>query len=213
MNSKLKRDQIPQQEANNWRKSFKEEEKLTFNLKVSQIIIQKETYKILAGENQNRVRVYLGLEPGNENGEQVLCVFAVSAFLEGSNDVYVDYETPVFKLSAVNEDFSSKTKDVIESIRRYRKWRNGESGAGNESAVVRKYIYPNAYLLTKSELYEIFNTQNKKVAQIEFGISKSMHVMIMPEVVIKRSIEDDSDVYDWGQLCPPLCDENSIYNS
>ena len=54
---KLKRDQLPPQKAENWRKSFDGESKLTFNLKVSTIILQKETYKSLIGENENRVRV------------------------------------------------------------------------------------------------------------------------------------------------------------
>ncbi|NQU54267.1 MAG: hypothetical protein HQ522_17200 [Bacteroidetes bacterium] len=92
MAPKLKRDQLPPQKANNWRKSLKEEEKLTLNLKIPQIVLQKETYKILAGDNENRVRIYLGLEPEKKNGKLELCAYAVSAFLLGSGDVYVDYE-------------------------------------------------------------------------------------------------------------------------
>ena len=43
MASKLKRDQLPKEKALNWKKSLKEEEKLTFNLKVPQIVLEKET--------------------------------------------------------------------------------------------------------------------------------------------------------------------------
>ena len=212
MNSKLKRDEIPLKQAQNWRRNFKEEEKLTFNLIVPQIILKKETYKKLAGENENRIRIYLGLESEKENGKFKLCAFAVSAFLLGSGDVYADYETPVFKLGKANEDFSANTADVIESIRRYRSWRAGELDSENETAAFRKYIYPNAYLLTKFELHEIFNVQDKKEAQIEFGISKTMNAMISPVVVESRVVDDQSEVFDFSQLCPPYCDERSIYN-
>ena len=211
MTSKLKRDQIPPQEANNWRVSFEEEKNFTFNIEVSQIVLQKETYKTLAGENENRLRIYLGLEPITENGKFELCAFAVSAFLLGSGDVYVDYETPVYKLEKQNIDFSLKAKQVIESIRRYRSWRLGELDAENENAPVRKFIYPNAYLLTKFELHEIFNIQNKNTALLDFGIAKTMNVMISPEADVNSS--DDPDVFNYCGLCPPNCDDRSIYNS
>lgn len=212
MTSKLKRDQLPKDKAINWRKNIKEEEKLTLNLKVSHFVLQRETYKILAGENENRVRIYLGLEPEKKEGKHELCAFAVSAFLLGSGDVYVDYETPVYKLNKKNEDFSKSTKEVIESIRRYRSWRAGEIEPEAEGAAFRQYIYPNGYLMTKYELHEIFNVQNKPEAQIEFGISKTMNVMISPTVVETRALEDDSDVFDFAETCPPICDEGSPYN-
>ncbi len=212
MASKLKRDQLPKEKAINWRKNLKEEEKLTFNLKVPQIILEKETYKTLAGENENRVRVYLGMEPEKKDGKHELCAFAVSAFLLGSGDVYVDYETPVYKLTNKNENYSENTEAVIESIRRYRKWRAGEIDAEAEGARVRKYIYPNAYLLTKYELHEIFNVQDKEEAQVELGIAKTLNVMIVGNVAEERSTDDESDTFNYGEVCPPICDEGSPYN-
>lgn len=213
MSTKLKRDEIPREKAHNWRRNFEEEKKLSFTLDVPQIILEKETYKILTSEDENRVRIYLGLEPEMVDGKYVLCAFAVSAFLMGSGDVYADYETPVFKLGRENENFSQKSGEVIESIRRYRKWRAGELDAENELAPFRKYIYPNAFLLTKFELHEIFNTQNRPEAQIDFGVSKTMEVMIYPTTTDERAANDDSEVFNFGGLCPPYCDERSIYNS
>lgn len=183
------------------------------NLIIPQIILQKDTYKKLAGENENRVRIYLGLEQEQSEGRYVLCAYAVSAFLLGSGDVYIDYEIPVFKLGVVNEICSDRTKLVIESIRNYRKWRLGELDAEHPSALFRRYIFPNAYLLTKYELHEIFNVQNRAMAQIEFGVSKTMHILICPEVIENRAHDDESEVFDYGVLCPPICDEGSIYNS
>jgi len=213
MSAKLKRDEIPKRKAQNWRRSFNEEKKLSFNLSVPQIILQKETYKSLNGEDENRVRIYLGLEEEMVNGKHVLCAFAVSAFLMGSGDVYADYETPVFKLSKENVNYAQKTSEVIDSIRRYRKWRAGELDDENEWAPFRQYIYPKAYLLTKFELHEIFNNQNRQEAQIDFGVSKMMNVMIYPNTIDSRAMDDDSEVYNEGGLCPPICDERSIYNS
>jgi hypothetical protein len=212
MASRLKRDQISQQRASNWRKSFQEERRLTFNIDVPQIILYKETYKILAGENENRLRIYLGLEPVIEGEQLKLCAFAVSAFLLGSGDVYVDYETPVYKLGKKNIDYSMKTTEVIDSIKRYRSWLFGEIDYGNETALFRQYIYPSAYLLTKFELHDIFNVQNKDEAQIEFGISKTMNVMILPDVVKNREVDDTTIVFNNGGQCPPICDNGSIYN-
>lgn len=213
MASKLKRDQIDPEKAKNWRKNIIEEEKLSLNFKIPLIILQKETYKILAGENENRIRIYLGLEPDKIDDKFVLCAYAVSAFLLGSGDVYVDYETPVFKLGEKNEDFSSRTSMVIESIKRYRSWRLGLLDREDKMAKIRQFIYPYAYLMTKFELHDIFNIQDKKEAQIEFGISKTMNLMISPDVVENRSADDESDVFDFAVLCPPVCDDGSIYNS
>ncbi|MBN1986239.1 MAG: hypothetical protein JW761_08045 [Prolixibacteraceae bacterium] len=213
MNSKLKRDQIPPMQARNWRKNFKEEKEKTFNLLVPKIILEKETYLKLAGENENRVRIYLALEEEKKSGKNVLCAYAVSAFLLGSGDVYADYETPVYKLEKKNINFSNNTGSVIESIRRFRKWRAGEIDAEDENAKVRQYIYPNAYLLTKFELHEIFISQNRTEAEIDFGISKIMDAMIYPAPSEMRSENDDMEVFDGTGLCPPYCDERSIYNT
>ena len=213
MGSILKRDQIPPKQAEYWRRNFAEEQKSIFNLTVPQIILQRETYKKLAGENENRLRIYLGLETENENGRYVLCAYAVSAFLLGSGDVYVDYETPVYKLGLKNENYSDKSKLVIESIRSYRKWRLGELDSEVETAAFRKYIFPNAYLFTKYELHEIFNVQAKLEAQIEFGVTKTMNIMISPEVKENKAFDDEGDVFDYAGQCPPICDDGSIYNS
>jgi hypothetical protein len=213
MGSILKRDQIPPKQAEYWRRNFAEEQKSIFNLTVPQILLQRDTYKKLAGENENRLRVYLGLETEVEDGKYVLCAYAVSAFLLGSGDVYVDYETPVYKLGVKNENYSDRSKQVIESIRSYRKWRLGELDSEVETAAFRKYIFPNAYLFTKYELHEIFNVQARPEAQIEFGVTKTMNIMISPEVKENRAFDDEGDVFDYAGQCPPICDDGSIYNS
>lgn len=217
MAAKLKRDQLPAKKAKNWRKNFEEEKKETFKLKLSKLILQKATYKTLIGENENRVRVYLGIDVNKAaEGIYELCAFAVSAFLLGSGDVYADYETPVFKLERTNIDFSGNTKAVIESIRLYRKWRSGELDSEDPGAPYRQYIYPNAYLLTKFELHELFNIQNSPELEIEFGISKTMNAMISPAKSSSNlraaAVEEDAEPFDFADLCPPFCDERSVYN-
>ena len=216
MAQKLKRDQLPPKKAENWRKNFKEEAKHGFNLKVPEIIFQKATYKILIGDNENRVRIYLGLEEKKEGEKYVLCAYAVSAFLLGSGDVYADYETPVFKLEKENINCSHNTQKVIDSIRLYRKWRAGELGPDTEGAAFRQYIYPNGYLLTKFELHELFNAQNKEEIKIELGTAKTMNVMLSAAPsTLTRSIESDEEeeVFDMVEVCPPNCDDASPFNS
>lgn len=213
MNLNLKRDQIPPEQAENWVLNRIEEENFTFNLSVPPIVLQKETYKLLTGENENKIRIYLGLEPEKKDTKFILCAYAVSTFLMGSGDVIRDYENPVFKLERANQNQSSQTEKVIENIRRFQKWRAGELDAKNEWARFRKYIYPKAYLLSKYELHEIFTMQNKEEAQITFGISKTMNALIYPEVKEKREIKDQSMVFDFTDPCPPACDKSSVYNS
>ncbi|WP_167612965.1 hypothetical protein [Maribellus sediminis] len=215
MTKKLKRDQLPAAKAKNWRQNFEEEKDKTFNLKVPKIILQKATYQALAGENENRVRVYLGLEANKEDGKYVLCAFAVSAFLLGSGDVYADYETPVYKLDKKNIDFSNSTQAAIESIHLYRKWRSGELDAEDPGAAYRQYIYPNAYLLTKFELHELFVAQKKDEAVIDFGIEKTMSIMIsgVSASTLTASTDEEQEDFDFAVPCPPFCDERSIYNS
>lgn len=221
MASKLKRDQLPAQKATNWRNNLKEEEKLSLDLKLKTLILQKDTYKILAGENENRLRIYLGLEPEKKEGKYELCAYAVSAFLLGSGDVYVDYETPVFKLEKKNTNVSDRIETVIESIRMYRNWRNGELETEHPGAHYRQYIYPNAFLLTKYELHELFNVQNSNELKIEFGISKTMSPMISPiqaqpqDLSTEKMIAHDEEAggpFDYAETCPPNCDERSIFN-
>jgi hypothetical protein len=83
----------------------------------------------------------------------------------------------------------------------------------NGSAEFRKFVFPNGYLLTKYELHEIFNVQGKLDAQIEFGVTKTMNILISPEVKENKAMDDDGDVFNFGGICPPNCDEGSIYNS
>ncbi len=213
MSINLKRDQVPPEQAENWVLNINEEEKLTFNLFVPPIIIQKETYKFLAGENENRLRIYLGLEADKKDDKHVLCAYAVSSFLLGSGDVFRDYENPVVKLEPENKNYSANTAEVIENIRRYQQWRIGELDAENEWARFRKFIYPKAYLLSRYEMHEIFNIQNKPEAQIGFGISKLMNALIYPEVKENRDSKDQEMVFDFCDPCPPNCDESSIFNS
>jgi len=219
MTAKLKRDQLPLKKAENWKKNFKEEIKETFNLKVPPIRLQKETYKTLIGENENRVRIYLGLNTEKVEGEYELCAYAVSAFLLGSGDVYADYEIPVFKLDKKNINVSDNINAVIESIRMYRKWRAGELDSDQAGAAFRLYIYPNAYLLTKYELHDLFNVQNVPDIQIELGVSKTMNVMLSPasassgETFLKNAaVAEEEGPFDFAQPCPPDCDERSVFN-
>lgn len=212
MGLNLKRGQLPPAESENWSLNIEEEKNFTFNLTVPLIVLQKQTYRILTGENENRIRIYLGIEPEKVNDKFVLCAYAVPAFLLGSGDVFRDYENPVYKLERENLNQSAETEKVLENIGRYRKWRLGETDKENSFSRFRKFIYPNAYLLSKYELHEIFNVQNKNEVQISFGISKVMNAMIYADVRETREFSEDSAGFNFGDLCPPVCDNSSIYN-
>ena len=40
-----------------------------------------------------------------------------------------------------------------------------------------------------------------------------MHILISTDVKESRPVDDEGDVFDYGVLCPPVCDDGSIYNS
>ena len=211
MKSNLKRDQIPLSQAANWRSNIKEEKELSFNLILPTILLHNETYKKLRGENENGCGSYLGLEAGLQDGKYPICAFAVSAFLLGSGNVYVDYESPVYKLGENNVDYSANTKEVVECIKRFSKWRMGEIDGNDEKACVRQFIYPKAFLLTKYELHEIFNVQKKEEAKIDFGIAKTMTAMILAGNN-GDAWNENSEVFSIGGTVPGSYDEKSIYN-
>ncbi len=210
-NLSLKRDQLPPKQAESWASNIELEKKLSFNLHVPLITLNKETYKVLSGENENRIRIYLGLEAKTANDMYILCAFAVPTFLMGSGEVFRDYENPVFKLSPGYQDKPIQSAEAIRSIKLYQKWRDGELDEKSEWAGIRKYIYPKAFLIGKYELHEIFNVQNKKELQISFGISKTMNVLIYPEVKETRKIIEQKMVFDFTDPCPPDCDRSSIF--
>ncbi len=212
MTQVLKRGQVPSAESENWILNIEEEKNFTFNLKVPLIVLQKQTYKVLTGENENRIRIYLGIEPEKENDDFVLCAYAIPAFLLGSGDVFRDYESPVFKLERENINQSAITEQVLENIKRYRKWRMGKTDGDDPYSKFRKFIYPNGYLLSKYELHEIFNVQNKNEIQINFGISKIMNALIYADIQEEREFSEKTAVFNFGDLCPPDCDKSSIYN-
>lgn len=212
MSLNLKRNQIPPEQAENWELNILEEKNSTFKLIVPTILLQKVTYKLLAGENENRLKIYLGLESEKLDDRYVLCAYAVSAFLLGSGDVFRDYESPVVKLEKENVNFSSKTSKVIADINRYQQWRLGILDDSNDWSRFRQFIYPKAYLLGKYELHEIFNIHHKNEAQISFGISKTMNALIFPNVNPGREMKDQSLVFNFSEHCPPHCDETSIFN-
>lgn len=210
-NLNLKRDQLPPKQAENWASNMEFEKKLSFNLHVPSITLNKETYKILSGENENRIRIYLGLEPKKMNDKYILCAYAVPTFLMGSGEVFRDYENPVFKLDSKSQDKPVQSSEAIKNIKLYQKWRNGELDEKSEWTDIRKYIYPKAFLIGKYELHEIFNVQNKNELQICFGISKTMNVLIYPEVKETRKINEQRLVFDFTDPCPPDCDRSSIF--
>lgn len=203
MSQGLKRDQISPVQYKALKHCFEAEKELSFDVEVGNIVLHKTTYKKLVSDNENRIRIYFGLE--NKNQQNVICAFAVSAFLMGSGDVFVDYEVPVFKLNEQNEDFSSKTGEVVKCIQSYRKWLDGKVNSGNKFANVRKYIYPKGFLFAGFELHEIFNNQQLLTAQINLGIKKNLTVLV-------SSADSEDEVFGVKSFCPPLCDDKSIYN-
>jgi hypothetical protein len=198
----LKKDQVAPIQAKNWKENMANER--TFNLGVSKIILQKETYDVLSKGNQNWIRIKIGLDVVEGNFE--LCAFAVSAVMEGGCSAsFLDNLLPVYKLTSENQDYSGRLAEVEESLNLWKQWRDGEIGDG-EDAPARKYIYPISYRLTKSELNEIFNLEGREAAQIEFGVVKTMTAMIYSEVKETRNFESgEEEVFDFTYYCPPYC--------
>lgn len=209
--SNLKKGQISSIEATDWKENLIEEKEKSFFLNVPSIVIQKSTYEQLSNKNQNRIRVYLGLEGTEDNYS--ICAFAVSASATNENsDTYTDISDPIFKLTEKNENFSDKPEQVAASLTLYNNWRNGTIQS-NAFSDVRQYIYPKAYLLGKEGLDRIFNFLGNHSAKLELGIKKFMEVMIIGKISEdKEETQQMEEVYDFTKPCPPHCAPNSLLN-
>jgi hypothetical protein len=198
----LLKDQVAPIQAANWKENIATEK--TFNLEISRILLQKNTFDILSKGNQNWIRVKLGLE--EVDGKLTICAFAQASVLDGRCPTsYVDLPYPIYKLGEENIDFSNRITEVNASLTRWESWRNGEIGDG-EDAPARKYIYPISYLLTKPALNQIFNYQQKDTALLNFGIVKTMTVMIYSNIAAQSDNDDPiGDIFDYSQICPPYC--------
>ncbi len=203
---KLKRNQVSNNLVQNWDQNLDDEKSKTFDLLISPIYMESKTFTILGKNNENRIRVYLGLEENLQDGKQVICAFAVGTFSLGDNTgIYEDYPTPIYKLSKVNEDFSGKIEEANASILKWQNWRDGVGEDPTNNVIVRKYIYPICYLLTKYELYEIFDIQGKELAFVSFGIEKSMKLLIQSDPDLSKGGDDEPFIYDYADPCPPMC--------
>ena len=197
----MKKDQIAPLQAKNWIENLESEE--TFNLLMPELILQKSTYKLLSDRNLFRIRVKPGLEL--IDGQYQICAFAVSSVSDGvCSGNYLDNPTPVYKLTPVNEDYSDNLEEVEAAVDLWKSWRLGEIGDGLD-APARQYIYPISWLLTKSELYEIFVNEAMDFSQIGFGITKAFTPMIYSEAIPEDGIGDTTEVFDFTDPCPPDC--------
>lgn len=195
----LHKDQVSPIQAANWKENIASE--MTFNLGISRILLQKKTYDTLSNGNQNRLRVKLGLE--EVAGKLTVCAFAQASVIDGGCPTsYIDLPLPIYKLGEENIDYSDRMAEAEVSIEMWKSWRTGEIGDGKD-APVRKYIYPISYLFTKPALIQIFDVEQKEVAEIELGIVKSMTAMIYADA--KESRGEIYEVFDFTQFCPPFC--------
>ncbi len=208
--SKLKPGQVPTVEVLNWKENLIEEKGKTFNLDISQIFMEKATFEKLAKNNENRIRVYLGLELIDK--KYSVCAFAVSTYkADDGTGAYNDNIKPVFKLAPTNRDYSDKIEMVIESLTLWNSWRDGELLV-DESALVRKYIYPKGCLLQKEGLDELFNVTGNDTIKIEFGIRKTFELMETgTKGAMKDGNGDDEQVFNDMGPCPPFCSQGGIY--
>jgi len=198
----LKRDEVPYYESKNWKDNYLKEQTQSLEVIIPDFYLEKSTYEILSVNNQNRIRVYLGLEEEKQEGKYVACLFAFSSYPTGDCLCgYIDLKKPVYKLTATNQDYSDNLDEVKTAIARWKSWRSGETDPESEYAMERQYIYPLAYLLTKYEMIELFVTQLYEKIKIDFGIEKLMKAMISAV-----SDANPTGVYDYTDPCPPMCD-------
>ena len=136
----MKKDQVAPIQAKNWKEYLDGER--TFNLRVSKIILQKKTYEGLSKENQNRLRIKLGLEL--VDGIHEICAFATSSvFEEDCTGGFLDNQLPVFKLTPENQDYSGKIAEVETSVNLWKSWRDGAIGDGEDAPARSIFIrYP-----------------------------------------------------------------------
>lgn len=197
---------VPEKEAKKWIGEFdklKKEFKINFN----NFFLEKQTWKELSGaENQERIRVYFGLEEGS-SGKLSVCAYAVSTIIDKSG-IYRDQIQEVYKLEPKNINFSANLEEVKKHIKAWRAWRLEESA--NEGVVQKKPLplFPVAFLLHADDLKELFAKQGKNKIKLEFGMDSEINFLMSGET-LSRSTSGEQDYFDFGEPCPPYCDPES----
>lgn len=204
--TKLKPNQIPEWKAKEWLKKFdnlKQQIKLSF----SPLFIERQTWKTLSGSgNQQRIRVYFGLETG-QSGELSLCSYAVSTILD-DHGIYRDQPDRIFKLEPVNVDCTELLQEVIRHIQAWNDWR-AEKAKNEESVVPNSFQpFPVAFLLQASDLVELFSYQGSMKVKLEFGLDDRINLLAFNDVTIENR-NSSAEYFDFQDPCPPICDQNT----
>ncbi len=204
--TKLKPNQIPEWKAREWLKKFdklKQQLRLSFRI----LFIERQTWKALSGSgNQQRIRVYFGLETG-QSDELSLCSYAVSTILD-DHGIYRDQPDSIFKLEPVNVECTDRLKEVIGHIQAWNDWR-AEKTKSEESFVSNSFqLFPVGFLLQASDLVELFSHQGSLKVKLEFGLEDRINLLAfndMPMEIMNASTE----YFDFQDPCPPVCDLSS----
>lgn len=197
---------VAEKEAKKWIGEF---DKLKKGLKISlnNFFLEKQTWKELSGsENQNRIRVYFGLET-RASGIPIVGAYAVETKIDGSG-LYRDQISKVFKLDPTNINSSANLEEVKKQIQAWREWRKEESVTEDSDQKKLSHLFPNAFLLNADDLKQLFAKEGKTRIKMEFGIDSVINLLLTADTTT-RSTSAQNEYFDYIDPCPPVCDSES----
>lgn len=201
-----KNHKVPEKEAQKWIGEF-DKLKKEFKINFSNFFLEEQTWKELSGaENQERIRVYFGLE-ARSSGKPIVCAYSVETKIDGSG-VYRDQISKLFKLDPKNIDVTLNLDEVKKQIQAWREWRKEEPVTKDSDQKKTSPLFPVSFLLHADDLKHLFAKQGKNKIKLEFGKDSEINFLMSGETLI-RSTSVENEYFDYAEPCPPYCDLES----
>lgn len=182
-----------------WQKYFADEDGNIFEVfQKNPIIMSKTVYQRLTANPDHHIRIYFGLDSTNHPK-----AIAVSSYPTATPDVdlmgYVWND--ITSDGNIFELYSNKSISLKDAQTFIAKWAENEDDE----------FYVKAFLISRSNFRDIFDTQGKDYALLDFGIRKELK--IFTQACEANGIPMQNPVYgDVGVQCPPYCGKQSLLN-
>lgn len=162
------------------------------------IIMPKAIYQRLTSNPDHHIRIYFGLDSSNKPK-----AIAVSSYPTATPDVDLmgHVWTDVTSEGSIFELYSKSSVSLKDAQTFIAKWAENEDDE----------FYVKAFLISRSNFNDIFVTQEKDYALLNFGIRKELK--IITQACAANGTPMQSPVYgDDGVQCPPYCGKESLLN-
>jgi hypothetical protein len=182
-----------------WQKYFADEDGNIFEVfQDNPIIMSKTVFQTLTANPDHHIRIYFGLSSTNQPK-----AIAVSSYRTATPDVdLMDFIwTDVTTDGRIFELYTNSSISLKDAQTFIAKWAEKEDDE----------FYVKAFLVSRSNFNDIFVTQGKDYALLDFGIRKELK--IITQACAANGTPMQNPVFgDNAVQCPPYCGKESLLN-